>query len=227
MAVFGRVYRLANAMGDRMEKAYARLGIARGEFDVLATLRRSGEPYTLSPRQLSATLMLTTGGMTGRLDKLETGRAAQPHPRPARPPGAPGDPHRARPGRRRRGGRRRSRGTAGGADGGSDRRRGRPLTGLLRKLLRDGTVGAEGNTTAQGPHDARGAVSEIVRRCARTAHRGRRPRKVAPSGRGSAGLAALPFSVMSELVVSTRSVERSSTITRPAMTTNSPSGATT
>ncbi|MFI2374336.1 MarR family winged helix-turn-helix transcriptional regulator [Streptomyces sp. NPDC018964] len=71
MEVFGRVFRLARAMGDRMEKEYAAYGISRGEFDVLATLRRSGEPYTLSPRQLSATLMLTTGGMTGRLDKLE------------------------------------------------------------------------------------------------------------------------------------------------------------
>ena len=71
MEVFGRIHRLSRAMGDRAEKAYARFGISRGEFDVLATLRRSGEPYTLSPRQLSATLMLTTGGMTGRLDKLE------------------------------------------------------------------------------------------------------------------------------------------------------------
>lgn len=71
MEVFGRIFRLSRAMGDRMEKAYAPLGLARGEFDVLATLRRAGEPYTLSPRELSATLMLTTGGMTGRLDKLE------------------------------------------------------------------------------------------------------------------------------------------------------------
>ncbi|MGW3950543.1 MarR family winged helix-turn-helix transcriptional regulator [Streptomyces sp. NPDC004752] len=71
MEVFGRIFRLSRAMGDRMEKAYARFGISRGEFDVLATLRRSGEPHTLSPRRLSATLMLTTGGMTGRLDKLE------------------------------------------------------------------------------------------------------------------------------------------------------------
>ncbi|MET9219576.1 MarR family winged helix-turn-helix transcriptional regulator [Streptomyces sp. NPDC088197] len=71
MAVFGRIYRIARLMGDRMEKEYQRYGIGRGEFDVLATLRRSGEPYTLSPRQLSAALMLTTGGMTGRLDKLE------------------------------------------------------------------------------------------------------------------------------------------------------------
>ena len=71
MAVFGRIYRLSRLMGDRTEKEYRRFGIGRGEFDVLATLRRAGAPYTLSPRQLSATLMLTTGGMTGRLDKLE------------------------------------------------------------------------------------------------------------------------------------------------------------
>ncbi len=71
MAVFGRVHRLARLMGDRTEKEYRRLGIGRGEFDVLATLRRAGEPFTLSPRQLSSALMLTTGGMTGRLDKLE------------------------------------------------------------------------------------------------------------------------------------------------------------
>ncbi|WP_441246160.1 MarR family winged helix-turn-helix transcriptional regulator [Kitasatospora sp. McL0602] len=71
MATFGRIYRIARAMGERGEQAYAPYGISRGEFDVLATLRRSGEPYTLSPRELTATLMLTTGGMTGRLDKLE------------------------------------------------------------------------------------------------------------------------------------------------------------
>ncbi|MER6801290.1 MULTISPECIES: MarR family winged helix-turn-helix transcriptional regulator [Streptomyces] len=85
MEVFGRIYRLSRAMGDRMDKAYAAYGISRGEFDVLATLRRSGEPYTLSPRQLSATLMLTTGGMTGRLDKLERAgllrRSPDPHDR--------------------------------------------------------------------------------------------------------------------------------------------------
>lgn len=85
MEVFGRIYRLARAMGDRTEKAYARFGIGRGEFDVLATLRRAGEPYTLSPRQLSSTLMLTTGGMTGRLDKLERAglvrRSPDPHDR--------------------------------------------------------------------------------------------------------------------------------------------------
>ncbi|KIF04113.1 MarR family transcriptional regulator [Streptomyces sp. RSD-27] len=85
MAVFGRIYRIAKAMGDAVERVYNRYGMSRGEFDVIATLRRSGSPFTLSPRELSATLMLTTGGMTGRLDKLEKAglltRSPDPHDR--------------------------------------------------------------------------------------------------------------------------------------------------
>src|ERR1043166_2551944 len=71
MEIFGRVYRIARRMGDMMEATYARHGIGRGEFDVLGTLRRSGAPYELSPSRLASTMMLTTGGMTGRLDRLE------------------------------------------------------------------------------------------------------------------------------------------------------------
>ncbi|MER6910818.1 MarR family transcriptional regulator [Streptomyces sp. NPDC000594] len=85
MAAYGRIYRISRAMGDRTEQEYRRYGVGRGEFDVLATLRRAGEPYTLSPRELSATLMLTTGGMTGRLDRLEKAglltRNPDPHDR--------------------------------------------------------------------------------------------------------------------------------------------------
>ncbi|MFF5444624.1 MarR family winged helix-turn-helix transcriptional regulator [Streptomyces sp. NPDC012888] len=71
MGVFGRIYRISRGMGEEMDRVYARFGISRGEFDVIATLRRSGAPYTLSPRRLADTMMITTGGMTGRLDKLE------------------------------------------------------------------------------------------------------------------------------------------------------------
>ncbi|GAA3060513.1 MarR family transcriptional regulator [Streptomyces roseofulvus] len=71
MAVFGRIHRLSAAVRNQVDQAYKPYGMGLGEFDVLATLRRSGEPYTLSPRELTATLMITTGGMTGRLDKLE------------------------------------------------------------------------------------------------------------------------------------------------------------
>ncbi|MEV6924360.1 MarR family transcriptional regulator [Dactylosporangium sp. NPDC051485] len=83
MAVFGRIYRLARIIGDRQEKVYDALGVNRGEFDVLAALRRAGEPFQLSPKQLSASLMLTTGGMTGRLDRLEKAGLATRSPDPA------------------------------------------------------------------------------------------------------------------------------------------------
>jgi DNA-binding MarR family transcriptional regulator len=71
MAVFGRVYRLAKVSGDAVERAYGQFGIGRPEFDVLATLRRSGEPYELSPGALAGSMMLSTGGTTARLDRLE------------------------------------------------------------------------------------------------------------------------------------------------------------
>ncbi|EPH41884.1 MarR family transcriptional regulator [Streptomyces aurantiacus] len=83
MEVFGRVYRISHAVADRVEQAHRQQGTTRGEFDVLATLRRSGEPYTLSPRRLSSTLMLTSGGMTGRLDKLERAGLLRRSPDPS------------------------------------------------------------------------------------------------------------------------------------------------
>jgi DNA-binding MarR family transcriptional regulator len=71
MGVFGRIYRLSRLAGDATERAYARFGIARADFDVLATLRRSGDPFQLSPGALAASMMLSTGGTTARLDRLE------------------------------------------------------------------------------------------------------------------------------------------------------------
>jgi DNA-binding MarR family transcriptional regulator len=47
-------------------------GLNGGEFDVLASLRRSGPPYRLSPTALSSALIVTSGGMTKRLRLLES-----------------------------------------------------------------------------------------------------------------------------------------------------------
>ena len=71
MALFGRIYRTARLVGDVQERCYARFGITRADFDVLATLRRAGGPDGLSPGRLTDALMLTSGGMTSRLDRLE------------------------------------------------------------------------------------------------------------------------------------------------------------
>ncbi|GAA3336307.1 MarR family transcriptional regulator [Amorphoplanes nipponensis] len=82
MAVFGRIFRLARLAGDEVERAYAEFGIGRPEFDVLATLRRAGEPYELSPGALAASMMLSTGGTTARLDRLEKAGLAERRPSP-------------------------------------------------------------------------------------------------------------------------------------------------
>lgn len=71
MEVFGRVFRLARLGGDEVGRVYAQHGIGRPEFDVLATLRRSGPPYELSPGALAAAMMMSSGGTTARLDRLE------------------------------------------------------------------------------------------------------------------------------------------------------------
>jgi DNA-binding MarR family transcriptional regulator len=82
MATFGRIFRLARLAGDRVEKAYGAFGIGRSEFDVLATLRRAGEPYQLSPGALAASMMLSTGGTTARLDRLEKAGMVERSPSP-------------------------------------------------------------------------------------------------------------------------------------------------
>ncbi|MCE8033358.1 MarR family transcriptional regulator [Billgrantia tianxiuensis] len=56
---------------ERLQAFFKEYGLQLGEFDVLATLRRSGAPYRLGPTQLFETLMVSSGGMTSRLDRLE------------------------------------------------------------------------------------------------------------------------------------------------------------
>lgn len=56
---------------DYLNPFFKSHGLQQGEFDVLATLRRSGAPYELVPTQLFEALMISSGGMTNRLDRLE------------------------------------------------------------------------------------------------------------------------------------------------------------
>ena len=60
MAVFGRLNEAAErVVREHMNPLFARAGLQAGEFDVLATLRRSGAPYTLSPTQLYEAAMIS------------------------------------------------------------------------------------------------------------------------------------------------------------------------
>ncbi|WP_219416648.1 MarR family winged helix-turn-helix transcriptional regulator [Pseudonocardia nigra] len=71
MATIGRLGRLSALAGPMVEAGLAPHGLNVGEFDVLAALRRSGEPFTLTPTVLARTLMLSPAAMTNRLDRLE------------------------------------------------------------------------------------------------------------------------------------------------------------
>ncbi|MFE6921326.1 MarR family winged helix-turn-helix transcriptional regulator [Nocardia sp. NPDC057663] len=71
MAVFGRLGRLMTVATARIEAVFTAHGLQRGEFDVLAALRRSGAPCELNPSVLADTMMLSRAGMTGRIDRLE------------------------------------------------------------------------------------------------------------------------------------------------------------
>lgn len=85
LALVGRLVRTAQlAEGALMPPLRAR-GLESGWFDVLAALRRSGPPYELNPTLLMEAVMLSSGGMTKRLDQLERAglvkRAPDPHDR--------------------------------------------------------------------------------------------------------------------------------------------------
>lgn len=71
MAVTGRLAKLSHIVSQAQSQVFAEFGLNMGEFDVLATLLRSGSPYSLTPNQLLQTLMLSSGAMTNRVDRLE------------------------------------------------------------------------------------------------------------------------------------------------------------
>lgn len=70
MAVIGRVSRVSSALSRGMQKTFHRFGLNSAKFDVLATLRRSGPPYSLSPNDLLSATMVASGTMTNRIDRL-------------------------------------------------------------------------------------------------------------------------------------------------------------
>ena len=59
MAILGRAMRLTNMVRPSIEATFAGYGLDRGEFDVIATLRRSGAPYRLTPTEMYCLLMIS------------------------------------------------------------------------------------------------------------------------------------------------------------------------
>ncbi|TCS43999.1 MarR family winged helix-turn-helix transcriptional regulator [Reinekea marinisedimentorum] len=72
MATLGRLKRCSVLYQPLLDAVFSRFELTSWEFDVLATLRRAGAPYSLTPTALFSALMVTSGTMTHRLKSLES-----------------------------------------------------------------------------------------------------------------------------------------------------------
>lgn len=70
MGIIGRIHRLGALLDSELRPVFAAAGLGEGEFDILASLRRSGAPYELTPSELAAATMVTSGAITKRVDRL-------------------------------------------------------------------------------------------------------------------------------------------------------------
>jgi DNA-binding MarR family transcriptional regulator len=82
METMGRILRVGFVAGARIKRVLQQHSIDWGGFDVLATLRRGGAPYRMTPTALYRELVLTSGAMTNRLDVLERAGLVQRQPDP-------------------------------------------------------------------------------------------------------------------------------------------------
>lgn len=71
-SLIARIHRLANHLAAEITSLYREFGLSEGEFDILCALRREGPPFEVRPADISKTTMVTTGGTSKRLDRLES-----------------------------------------------------------------------------------------------------------------------------------------------------------
>ncbi len=83
LGLFGRLFRSAHLADAALAEGLAPHGLQPGWFDLLAALRRSGAPYELNPTTLMRATLLSSGGMTKRLDRLDEAGLVERRPDPA------------------------------------------------------------------------------------------------------------------------------------------------
>lgn len=71
LGVFGRIDRLFRLVDTRSKRLLRTFGMQPWEYALLATLRRSGPEYELTPSALADELLITSGALTNRIDHLE------------------------------------------------------------------------------------------------------------------------------------------------------------
>jgi DNA-binding MarR family transcriptional regulator len=82
MEVLSRISRLSHHLDGARHQAFGEHGIVSWEFDVLAALRRAGDPYELSPGRLLKETLVTSGTMTNRVDRLAARGLVERRPDP-------------------------------------------------------------------------------------------------------------------------------------------------
>jgi DNA-binding MarR family transcriptional regulator len=82
LGVYGRLFRVVQLSDDELAKGLAQYGLQQGWFDLLAALRRAGAPYELNPTSLMRATLLSSSGMTKRLDRIEGAGLIERRPDP-------------------------------------------------------------------------------------------------------------------------------------------------
>ncbi|MFI8455760.1 MarR family winged helix-turn-helix transcriptional regulator [Kitasatospora sp. NPDC085464] len=82
MGLIGRLRRLNVRVDSALREYFTTCGLDSSEFDVLATLRRSGAPYELNARALLKAAMVTSGAITNRVDRLSAKGLVERNPSP-------------------------------------------------------------------------------------------------------------------------------------------------
>jgi len=82
LGLFGRLFRAAQLADAALAETSLQHGLETGWFDLLAALRRAGSPYELNPTELMRATMLSSGGMTKRLDRMAEAGLVERRPDP-------------------------------------------------------------------------------------------------------------------------------------------------
>lgn len=82
LEVLSRMHRITRHLDKARNRALNRHGLEGWGFDVLTVLRRSGEPYELTPSTLVSETMVSSGTMTNRIDRLEARGLVERRPDP-------------------------------------------------------------------------------------------------------------------------------------------------
>jgi DNA-binding MarR family transcriptional regulator len=83
LALLGRLFRTTDLAHSMLAEGLRQYELSSGWFDLLAALRRAGAPYELTPTSLMESMMLSSGGVTKRLDRLVEAGLVERRPDPS------------------------------------------------------------------------------------------------------------------------------------------------